>query len=64
MTADELSEKLAEEFVNTVDTRTLDEGLTLGEAARVCQQVANALQGRATSLNDEAMQEASLEMED
>lgn len=53
-TADAISEELCEKFVNDMDETTLEQGLSLSEAARIAREIASAFQDRAASLAEEA----------
>jgi len=56
MTRDELSEIVCQELLETVDKRTLDEGLSLRDTARIYRDIAAACRDRADGLDDEAEQ--------
>ena len=51
---EKLSEDLAQEIVNMVDSRTLKAGLSLRDAAQTCREIASELRQRADGLDSEA----------
>lgn len=53
-TADALSEELCEKFVNEMDAATLEQGITLGQSAKIAQEIAAAFRDRANQLHEEA----------
>lgn len=53
-TADAISEELSEKFVNEMDETTLEQGVSLSDAARIAREIAGAFRDRAQQLAEEA----------
>lgn len=54
MTADQLSEELCSQLLSDVDRRTLDEGISRRDAARIYREIAAECRDRANGLEQEA----------
>jgi hypothetical protein len=54
MTRDDLSDELCQEVVRLVETRTLDEGISLRDAAQICRELAAECRDRAAGFEEEA----------